>query len=46
MKKKSKDQGDLIVANGGGAQPTRGGGDMDEIHKLDLWLKHEGIRQA
>ena len=32
MKKKSKDQGHLIVANGDGAQRTGSGDDMDGIH--------------
>ena len=32
MKKKSKDQGHLIVANGGGAQHTKSGDGMDGIH--------------
>ena len=32
MKKKSKDQGHLIVANGGGVQHTRNGDGMDGIH--------------
>ena len=37
-KKKSKDQGDLIVVNGGGAQHTRSGGDMDRVHRrVMLW---------
>ena len=38
MKKKSKDQGHLIVANGDGAQRTRSGDDMDGIHyRFTLW---------
>ena len=40
MEKKSKDQGYLIVANGGGAQAqrTRSGDGMDGIHyRLTLW---------
>ena len=40
MEKKSKDQGYLIVANGGGvqAQRTRSGDGMDGIHyRLTLW---------
>ena len=38
MKKKSKDQGHLIVANGDGAQRTGSGDDMDRIHyRFTLW---------
>ena len=38
MKKKSKDQGHLIVANGDGAQRTRSGDDIDGIHCwFTLW---------
>ena len=38
MKKKSKDQGYLIVANGGGAQITGNGGGVDGIHRrFMLW---------
>ena len=38
IKQKSKDQGDLIVANGGGVQHTRSGGDMDRVHRrVMLW---------
>ena len=33
MEKKSKDQGDLIVMNGGGAQHTVSGGDRDGLHR-------------
>ena len=33
MKKKSKDQGHLIVANGGGAQHTGSGDGVDGIHR-------------
>ena len=33
MKKKSKDQGYLIAANGGGEQHTGSGGDMDRVHR-------------
>ena len=33
MKKKSKDQGLLIVANGGGKQHTRTKDGMDGIHR-------------
>ena len=32
MKKESKDQGHLIVANGGGPQCTRGGDGVDGRH--------------
>ena len=38
MKKKSKDQGHLIVANGDGAQRTGSGDGMDGIHcRFTLW---------
>ena len=38
MKKKSKDQGHLIVANGDGAQHTGSGDVMDGIHcRFTLW---------
>ena len=38
MKKKSKDQGHLIVANGGGVQHIGGGDGMDGIHyRFTLW---------
>ena len=38
MKKKSKDQGHLIVANEDGAQRTGSGDDMDGIHcRFTLW---------
>ena len=33
MKKKSKDQGYLIVANRGGSQHTESGGGMNGIHR-------------
>ena len=33
MKKKNKDQGYFIVANGGGAQHTRTGEGVDGIHR-------------
>jgi len=32
MEKKSKDQGYLIVANGGGVRCTRGGDGVDGVH--------------
>ena len=38
MKKKSKDQGHLIVANGDGAQCTGSGDNMDGIQcRFTLW---------
>ena len=38
MKKKSEDQGHLIVASGGGAQHTGSGDGMDRVHKrVMLW---------
>ena len=38
MKKKSMDQGHLIVANGDGAQRTGSGDGMDGIHyRFMLW---------
>ena len=38
MKKKSKDQGYLIVANGGGTQCTGSGDGMDGLHRwFMLW---------
>ena len=38
IRKKSKDQGYLIVVNGGREQHTRSGGGMDGIHRrLMLW---------
>ena len=43
MKKKSKDQGHLIVANRDGAQRTGSGDGMDGIHcRFTLW----GIKSA
>ena len=40
-KKKSKDQGYFIEANGGGAQHTGSGGGVDGIHRwFMLWGKH------
>ena len=38
MKKKSKDQGYLIVVNGGGTQRTESGDGMNGIHRrFMLW---------
>ena len=38
MKKKSKDQGYFIVANGGGVQHTGSGDGMDGVHQqVMLW---------
>ena len=38
MKKKSKDQGYFIAANGGGAQHTESGDGMDEVQRrFMLW---------